>query len=71
MPASGGHVTIRVYDVSGQLVRTLVDEAQTPGAKQVVWEGTNTQGQGVATGVYFYRLTTPGFEETRRMVFLK
>jgi hypothetical protein len=71
VPASGGHVGLRVYDVTGRLVRTLVNGEQTPGAKKVVWNGTNDQGEGVATGVYFCRLVAPGYEETRRIVFLK
>ena len=71
--AAGGHdvVTLRIYDVSGRLVRTLVNGHQTPGEKRVVWDGTNGRGQGVATGVYFYRLTAPGFVKTRKMVLLK
>jgi flagellar hook assembly protein FlgD len=53
------------------LVRTLVDGAETPGQKQVTWDGQNSRGNQVATGVYFYRMTAPGFTMTKRMVMLK
>jgi hypothetical protein len=71
VPDGGGAVTLRVYDVSGRLVRTLVDGRQTPGSKSVVWNGTNDGGQGVASGIYFYRMTAPGFSSTRKMVLLR
>jgi hypothetical protein len=71
VPAGGGHVTLRIYDVGGRLVRTLVDGAETPGRKTVTWEGRNNRGQQVATGVYFYRMTAPGFEKTRKMIMIK
>ena len=67
----GGHVTLRIYDVSGRLVRTLVDQNQGPGRKSVAWKGDNDQGGRVASGVYFYRMSAPGFTETKRMVLLK
>jgi flagellar hook assembly protein FlgD len=69
--AGGGDVTLRIYDVRGRLVRTLVDEEQTTGAKRVFWYGRNNQSNRVATGVYFYRMTAPGFEMTKKMVLLQ
>jgi hypothetical protein len=71
VPERGGHVTLRVYDVAGRLVRTLVDRQQMEGVKRVTWDGRNTQGSLVSTGVYFYRMTAPGFTKTRKMVLLK
>jgi len=71
VPAGSGIVTLRIYDVAGRLVRTLANGNQTPGEKRAIWDGTNEHGEGVASGVYFYRLTAPGFEMTRKMVFLK
>jgi len=67
----GGRVTIRVYDVAGRLVKTLTDADQPSGAKQVTWRGRDDRGHRVATGVYFYRMTAPGFEMTRKMVLLQ
>jgi hypothetical protein len=71
VPASGGMVTIRIYDVEGRLVCTLVNEYQSPGQKVAIWHGRNSYGQSVTTGVYFYRMTALGFEMTRKMVLLK
>jgi hypothetical protein len=71
LPPGGGAVTLRIYDVGGRLVRTLVNETQTAGRKTVAWDGLNEAGNPVATGTYFYRLAGPGFEQTRKMVHLK
>jgi hypothetical protein len=71
VPTGGGVVTLRVYDVTGRLVRTLVDGVQTPGQKAVTWRGRNNVGQPVTSGVYFYRLMAPGFVQTHKMALLK
>jgi hypothetical protein len=70
---SQGHVSLRVYDVTGALVRTLVHEVQTPRAEgfEIEWDGSSNAGSRVASGVYFYRLVTEGFDETKKMVLLK
>jgi hypothetical protein len=70
--AERGHVSLKVYNVAGQLVRTLVDEVQTPeGVEPVRWRGLNNNGQAVSSGVYFYKLITKDFTQTRKMVLLK
>ena len=66
-----GRVTLRVYDVAGRLVRTLVDEVRDAGAYREVWDGTNNRGSVVASGVYFYRISAKEFEQTRKMVLLR
>jgi len=71
VPVGGGRVSLRIYDVGGRLVRTLVDGVETAGRKAVTWRGRDNRGQRVSTGVYFYRMTAPGFEKTRKMVLLK
>jgi hypothetical protein len=68
VPSGGGYVTIRVYDVTGRMVRRLVDGFETPGRKKVSWDGQGNQNQRVPTGVYFYRMTAPGFVKTRKMM---
>jgi hypothetical protein len=66
------HVSLKVYNVAGQLVRTLVDEVQAPDAIQpVTWDGSNDVGQTVSSGVYFYKLVTKNFSQTKKMVLLK
>jgi hypothetical protein len=71
VPAGGGVVTIRIYDVGGRLVRILVDGFQPAGRKAATWYGKDDRGNDAAVGVYFYRMTAPGFERTRKMVLLK
>ena len=67
----GGQVTLTVYDAHGRHIRTLVDEAQSAGAKRAVWDGNNANGVTVASGIYFYRLVAPGLVQTRKMMLLK
>jgi hypothetical protein len=66
-----GHVQLNVYDVAGRLVRELTNETRTAGAHTVTWDGRDGKGSAVASGVYFYRLTSPGFSQTKKMVLLK
>jgi hypothetical protein len=63
--------TLRVFDVRGRLVRTLVDGALPAGRHDVTWDGRNTQDRPVASGVYFYRLRTGEEEATRKLLLLR
>ena len=67
----GGEVTLAVFDVNGRLVVTLVDEHQTSGMKNVMWNGKNSAGEPVSSGVYFCRLETSGYSEVRKLTVLK
>jgi hypothetical protein len=65
-------VSLKIYNVAGQLVKTLVDDVKTPGiAHAKVWDGRNNAGQPVSSGVYFYKLVTKNFTQTKKMVLLK
>jgi hypothetical protein len=65
-------VSLKIYNAAGQLVRTLVDEVQAPDeVKPVEWDGRSNAGQSVSSGVYFYKLVTKNFSQTKKMVFLK
>jgi hypothetical protein len=67
-----GPVTIDVYNVAGKVVRTLLNTEVDAGAEGfVVWDGTNDGGEKCASGVYFYRIATPGFSESHKMIMLK
>jgi|SaaInl7_200m_RNA_FD_contig_31_918964_length_2633_multi_19_in_0_out_0_1 hypothetical protein len=66
-----GQVSLKVYDVRGRLVRSLVDGSKESGDYTVFWDGTNENGQKVSSGVYFYRMVTGSFMQTRKMVILK
>jgi hypothetical protein len=70
--ARDGHVSLRVYDAAGRLVRTLVDRKMSAGAgQQAAWNGLTDAGNRVSSGVYFYRLMTADFDGTRKMVLMK
>jgi predicted SnoaL-like aldol condensation-catalyzing enzyme len=71
VPAGGASVSLRIYDVSGSLVRTLVDGHAAAGPHTVRWQGRDDRGQPVASGTYFYQLTAPSFSEMKKMVLLK
>ncbi len=64
-------VTLRVYDVNGAVVRTLVEQEMPAGSHVVEWNGRNDDGNPASSGVYFYRLTAPGFSDVRKMTLLK
>ena len=68
-----GHVTLKIYNVAGQLVRTLVDDIKSPrpGGFEVTWDGRSDRGESAATGVYFYKLVAPEFAQTKKVVLLK
>ncbi len=65
------HITLRIYDMLGREVRTLVEEEKPAGLYEVGWDGENDHGQRVASGVYFYRLEAMDLIQTRKMVFLQ
>ncbi len=64
-------MTIRIYDVAGRLVKTLVNEARPEGFQTVIWDGTNQVGQRVASGVYYYRMKTATRHFSRKIVLLR
>ncbi len=68
---TSGPVTLRVFNVAGELVRTLVDEAVTKGSHRVTWHGRDNRGRQVASGVYFYQLVAGQQVLTRKLVLLK
>ncbi len=68
---SGVGTSLKIYNVSGQLVRTLVDAQLDPGRYDVVWNGQNDSGENTASGVYFYRLEAGRYVSTKKMVLLR
>jgi len=69
--AESGQVSVVIYSVTGQRVRTLVSEFQDAGAYQVTWDGSDALGHHVSSGVYLMRMTTDGFVQTRKMLLMK
>ena len=74
--SEGGDVSVSIYDTKGTRIRTLSLGYQSAGFYQdpgraAYWDGRNSLGEPVASGVYFYQLTTASFQQTRRMLILK
>jgi len=64
-------VTLNIFNVSGQLVRTLVDENVTAGAYSARWDGRADSGLEVASGIYYYEVTAGDFSSRHKMTLLK
>ena len=69
-------VSLSIYDTTGKLIRTLPLGYQSAGfynsrGRAAYWDGRNETGESVASGIYFYQLTTPSFHQTRRLVIIK
>ncbi len=64
-------VQLRIYDMNGRVVRTLIDGEQPPGRYQMTWDGRDQAGRPVASGIYPYRLQVAGNTQTRKMVVLR
>ncbi len=63
-------VSLKVYNINGQLISTLVDEYLSAGTHFRQWGGTDDNGNGVASGVYFYRLNAGKWSETKKMLLI-
>ena len=64
-------VNIRIYDLKGRLVNTLVSKEQTAGYKAIKWAGVDDKGQPVSAGIYLYEIQASEFRQTKKMVLLK
>ena len=65
------HTTLKIYNILGQRVRTLVDEPKGAGTYQVIWDGKDDWGKDVASGIYFYQLTAGDYKETKKMTLVR
>ena len=68
---SAGNVQLKIFDISGRLVRTLVDESQRPGVYTVTWNGVDQFGAPVASGVYLYRLQAGEQVQARKLLLVR
>ena len=66
-----GFVSLKVYDMSGSLVKTLATDFRDAGSYEVVWNGLNNDGQQVASGQYILQMSAPNYSNTLQMTFLK
>jgi hypothetical protein len=65
------HVSIKIYDVAGRLVRVLVDDVRDAGPHSVQWRGRNDRGSLVSSGIYFARMESGDFRKVRKIVLLQ
>jgi len=64
-------VTLEVYNLLGQKIRTLVDAYRSAGSYTATWDGRDEDGKEIASGVYFYRLSAGEFTAIRKMIFVR
>lgn len=65
------NVSLKVYDASGRLVKTIAEGTYNPGVYKVTWNGRDMSGRKVAQGVYFYKLVAGSYKATRKVIFLR
>lgn len=65
------NVRIDIYDLNGNMIKTLINENQSVGYKSIYWDATNDYGQKVSTGVYIYTIQADNYFRSRKMLFLK
>jgi hypothetical protein len=68
---ANGRVKVEIFDVTGRLVRSLVDSKMPAGVHEVTWDGANEGGSSVPSGMYFYRMTADDFVSAKKLVVSK
>lgn len=66
-----GKVNLSIYNIKGQLVKTLLDEETSAGTHSLVWNGKDERGKSVATGIYFSKIKTDTDIQTKKMLLMK
>ncbi len=69
--AEPGHVTVEIYNIQGQFIRTLRDRFHEPGEFTAHWDGRDEEGRAVASGTFLYRINTPAGSVTKQMTLMK
>ncbi|MFQ5864409.1 MAG: FlgD immunoglobulin-like domain containing protein [bacterium] len=64
-------ISLSIYNITGQKIRSLVDEISTPGEFQVTWDGKNDEGKQVASGIFVYKLDAPGISFVKKLILLR
>jgi hypothetical protein len=65
------NASLQVFNIKGQLVNTLVNGTLDSGTHSVVWNGTDSSNRSVASGVYYFRLSTPMGTQSKKMLLMK
>jgi hypothetical protein len=69
--AREGRVVVRVYDLSGRLIRTLADGMRPAGTQAVAWDGIDSEGRSASSGVYLVRFAADGVEQSAKVTLVK
>ncbi|MDZ7319795.1 MAG: T9SS type A sorting domain-containing protein [candidate division KSB1 bacterium] len=69
--ARSGWVRLEVYNLQGQRIRTLMSEVKSAGNHVATWDGRDDLGQSVGSGLYFYKMSAPQFQTSKRIIYLK
>jgi hypothetical protein len=64
-------VSLKIYDIAGNEIKTLIHQIQTPGFKSVIWDGTTKNNRKVSSGLFLYKLTVDGKSQSRKMLYVK
>lgn len=64
-------VQIKIFDVIGNEIRSLIDEEKSAGKYNILWDSRSNSGSRVSSGVYFYKIFADGFTETKKMILMK
>lgn len=64
-------VQIKIYDITGNEIRSLIDEEKSAGRHNILWDSRNNFGQRVASGIYFYKIVADNFVQTKKMILMK
>ena len=64
------HVTLKIFDVLGKEIGTLIDESKAAGSYKVIWNGSNHDGMKMPSGLYFYSIQAGDFIDSKKMILL-
>ncbi len=70
-PGAFTRTTLKIYNIRGERVKTLLDQEEAPGSYDIIWDGKDTAGNEVSSGIYFYQLRIKNHALTRKMVLLR
>jgi hypothetical protein len=66
-----GNVSINIYNMKGQLVKTLINEYLEAAYHNIVWNGKDNTGKSVSSGIYFYKMKSGNYSNTKKMILMK
>jgi len=66
-----GKTEVSIYNIKGQRVKTLVNESLNSGDHKLIWDGNNSAGKEVCSGIYFYKIEQDGKTQTKKMIVIR